>query len=133
MRSFLRDEIWWSNIECQICGSVDEDIPWAQAKTPRRAMELAQLRHEPCIQKQKVKMASADKLQQIAAAEVEVERVDALLVQAKEDLIEAEAADKADKLYGRRLAIAQHQVVRYTPGPEHARTRLAEIKIANKE
>lgn len=45
---FLKDGIWYITAVCSVCGLVDEEVPWVDAKTPHHAGVIADQRHAEC-------------------------------------------------------------------------------------
>jgi hypothetical protein len=133
---------WWVTIECPEHGVVDEAVPWNRAKTPRSAAILAADNHASCLREQLDEEWETFRIEQVAAAEREVERADTLLRNAEIALAAAEG--EAERLRGgdeeqhmiarqeRLVDDARRRVETYARGPADARHHL-DLAKANVE
>lgn len=129
---FLADGTWYLTVVCPIHGMLDEEVSWEDAKTPHHAGVIADERHHECQRKaseEEMKKVAED---EIRAAEVEVERVEALLESAAAEVKQIEASDPEHPLYARMVKQARDRHEELKAGPDKARKRLKDITRHNR-
>lgn len=136
----LFDGTWYVSTPCVTHGLVDEEVPWAEAKTPHHAGLIADQRHAACFLEADKVNQRAEALAEIEAARIEVTRVEGLLNQARENLKRAceqydlPATVKPEMLpkpIGPMFAQLLHQVALHEHGVGEARQRLENTTRAN--
>lgn len=144
--SFLAEGVWYITTPCPalregreclnaegklvdtVNGLIDEEVVWADAKTPHHAGLIADQRHWPCAKKIDEQIIAKARAMEIRAAEYEVERIDRVLADQKTLVTRLEADIDTHPL---ELEQARKRLAELEPGPEHARKRLADTIIAN--
>lgn len=66
---YLREDVWYIAVGCIDHGTIDEAVPWENAKTPLTARRIADQRHSDCGRSSREAAEQAFAAGQIDAAE----------------------------------------------------------------
>jgi hypothetical protein len=94
---FFADGTWYISTPCVVCGLVDEEVSWEEAKTPHHAGLIADQRHVACSLKADEATQRQYALAEIEVARGEVVRAEELLERARQALTDAAAVVAADR------------------------------------
>lgn len=120
---FLADGTWYITTPCPLCGLVDEEVSWDEAKTPHHAGLIADARHIECNRR-------ASEADMKAAGLAEIRAAEDLLEQQKVNL--AEARRNAETVVGdRAIREAEANLARHLEGLEHAMRRVEDVRRQN--
>jgi hypothetical protein len=122
-RNFLADGTWYITTPCPLCGLVDEEVSWDEAKTPHHAGLIADERHVECNR-------SASEADMQLAARAEITAAEQLLEQQKINLAQAQAR-AASALGDLHIAEAEANLKRHLDGLEHAKRRVEDVRRHN--
>jgi hypothetical protein len=130
--TFFSDGTWYISTPCLAHGLIDEEVPWAEAKTPHHAGVIADQRHSACA-------LAADEVNQRAIALAEIKAAEGLLVQQEQNLERARqrlaALDPAtvttDAMREKTMVAAKTLVDRHERGLLEAQRRVADVRREN--
>lgn len=126
-RNFLADGTWYITTPCPLCGLVDEEVSWDEAKTPHHAGLIADQRHVECNRR-------ASEVEMREAGLAEIQAAEDLLAQQERNLVAARlAVTEAVKQNAspRAVMVADGNLRRHKEGLIHARKRVEDVRRQN--
>lgn len=118
---------WYVTVVCPVHDLIDEEVSWEDAKTPHHAGVIADQRHITCSHEldEQIRIESAQ--HEIAVAEREVKRVEALLKDTRENRAANDQHDEGD------VGFIENKTKLYEWGLEQAKQQLEQIKKVNEK